>query len=639
MSRRRPKPTPAPNYFSCEEVEPRDLGKLIVADNNACLGDAKKGGSRQQIRGLRTRFREWKKGRRAKRELKRELKRRKKIEKKRRREVERQRNERKRAGGLGNPVSDGCLSEHGSGSESEGEALHSKLREDWSSPNTTNRKTGLAEAKLKWRGWKRERKNRKTLPPKPVRESPPRKKKRKLEKVAAYSSRRSKISAFPSKFKYWIRERFFRSQGRRGSESPLMMASDVQKLAHTISVASMSEKRTIAEHICRRLRDDAKLGDILLRTRVTQVWTSLEEGLCDQHQLALSVLMKTRKPAELLPDFLVLDRGTKNRPKKPAKTAGKGGAQIYWYLKSTLSVAEVDKLISCAVEGPPPTEFCAVCHRGQSDPRLSPQTWRKETSSSNEKLASQNSQAICSLLRSTARRLIGIRLLHHNNASILQSLSESRGSSEENSSRIAIGPSVGHSSFRTISAQEKARSPLISKAFVELCSEGERNERTSTISQFLDQVEDLPENDSCPICADMLVNPSKLACGHIFCRVCLLRIAATCMKKYLDQLCPLCREPYAVQALHIDSASAARLADFYGPRYSERVSKMKPVEVSSANTLNKLIVDHGEEGHVNLEASTGNYRKYLVKIKFLSMLVLLITCVWGLRHKLLSMAT
>ena len=45
----------------------------------------------------------------------------------------------------------------------------------------------------------------------------------------------------------------------------------------------------------------------------------------------------------------------------------------------------------------------------------------------------------------------------------------------------------------------------------------------------------------CPVCLNVLINPSTLSCGHTFCQLCLAR-----MWKSNKEICPVCKEEWKV---------------------------------------------------------------------------------------------
>lgn len=51
---------------------------------------------------------------------------------------------------------------------------------------------------------------------------------------------------------------------------------------------------------------------------------------------------------------------------------------------------------------------------------------------------------------------------------------------------------------------------------------------------------EIPDEHECAICCDLLCNPCVIRCEHVFCRLCLMKVAHSRLKKYLTPLCPLC---------------------------------------------------------------------------------------------------
>lgn len=55
----------------------------------------------------------------------------------------------------------------------------------------------------------------------------------------------------------------------------------------------------------------------------------------------------------------------------------------------------------------------------------------------------------------------------------------------------------------------------------------------------------LSEDISCVVCAEILVEPCTLHCGHSFCQLCLAALWIRCQSKSpLNLLCPVCRQPW-----------------------------------------------------------------------------------------------
>ena len=56
----------------------------------------------------------------------------------------------------------------------------------------------------------------------------------------------------------------------------------------------------------------------------------------------------------------------------------------------------------------------------------------------------------------------------------------------------------------------------------------------------------LVDDTSCAVCAEVLVDPCTLHCGHSFCQLCLASIwKSNLSRSPLHQLCPICRQPWA----------------------------------------------------------------------------------------------
>ena len=74
-------------------------------------------------------------------------------------------------------------------------------------------------------------------------------------------------------------------------------------------------------------------------------------------------------------------------------------------------------------------------------------------------------------------------------------------------------------------------------------SEGE-SEHTSLLMEH-QQKEDSPEDFTCSVCAQVLLDPQSLHCGHSFCQLCLASVWASKGKSSPNILqCPVCRLPW-----------------------------------------------------------------------------------------------
>lgn len=49
--------------------------------------------------------------------------------------------------------------------------------------------------------------------------------------------------------------------------------------------------------------------------------------------------------------------------------------------------------------------------------------------------------------------------------------------------------------------------------------------------------DNIHDHDTCPICLELLINPTRTSCNHVFCDMCILRVTR------LRSQCPLCRRP------------------------------------------------------------------------------------------------
>ena len=54
----------------------------------------------------------------------------------------------------------------------------------------------------------------------------------------------------------------------------------------------------------------------------------------------------------------------------------------------------------------------------------------------------------------------------------------------------------------------------------------------------------LSEDISCVVCAEVLVEPCTLHCGHSFCQLCLAALWKCSGKSPANLLCPVCRQPW-----------------------------------------------------------------------------------------------
>lgn len=71
-----------------------------------------------------------------------------------------------------------------------------------------------------------------------------------------------------------------------------------------------------------------------------------------------------------------------------------------------------------------------------------------------------------------------------------------------------------------------------------LKSRAHREEGESVIPSLSDDI-------SCVVCAEILVEPCTLHCGHSFCQLCLAALWKSCQSKSpLNLLCPVCRQPW-----------------------------------------------------------------------------------------------
>ena len=93
---------------------------------------------------------------------------------------------------------------------------------------------------------------------------------------------------------------------------------------------------------------------------------------------------------------------------------------------------------------------------------------------------------------------------------------------------------------------------------IDECNKGNRL-HLSPDSQIEENTVD--EDHECPVCVDLLANPCMLRCEHAFCRLCLLKIAKLRVQKYLQPMCPLCREPFVLTDLFIDENMAIELTN------------------------------------------------------------------------------
>jgi hypothetical protein len=95
--------------------------------------------------------------------------------------------------------------------------------------------------------------------------------------------------------------------------------------------------------------------------------------------------------------------------------------------------------------------------------------------------------------------------------------------------------------------------------------EGSRKSMLPARSSPIKEIEEaeVAEEHECPVCVDLLAQPCVLRCEHVFCRLCLLKIAQLRVRKYLQPLCPLCRESFKLSDLSVDSITTKELEEAY----------------------------------------------------------------------------
>ena len=124
---------------------------------------------------------------------------------------------------------------------------------------------------------------------------------------------------------------------------------------------------------------------------------------------------------------------------------------------------------------------------------------------------------------------------------------------------------------------------------------------------------EVDEEHECPVCVDLLASPCTLPCEHTFCRLCLLKIA-TAHKKYLQPLCPLCRESFVLANLSVDLNLVRELREAYKEgsggvntnvmnetqplTYSNRVHSITIEEQGIIQSLNGMMEERNESDRV-----------------------------------------
>ena len=211
---------------------------------------------------------------------------------------------------------------------------------------------------------------------------------------------------------------------------------------------------------------------------------------------------------------------------------------------------------------------------------------------SNEKLASTCSDVLCQLLRSYVSRRIGIQILsrlsiplevelcnfnalHPQNKAVLKLLMSTPKSSKSKRKRLLKKRSSHknqqknktNSRSNTNSNRRKEYKPDENVMFSG--EEEEEEEEEGTIA----------EEHECPICVDLLCNPCILKCEHIFCKLCLLKVAVTRFEKLLSPLCPLCRDPFVLNDIVVDETVSKELKELYNDNNSSNINNN-----SSSNT-------------------------------------------------------
>ena len=315
----------------------------------------------------------------------------------------------------------------------------------------------------------------------------------------------------------------------------------------------------------------------LLRVKPSFVITPLERCLCSTHKEAVSCLVRTRSVSELLPGYVESRTGQWWRMRNDDDT-----------LHDRLARAMMGRNFFSELQKSPERK-CPMCTDAKKDREremghlvthsdddsgstssggiVARRRFVEVERRSLRQVLLDDSGLICQYLAYCTRAIIGYRVYA---CLVKRWVDPSQGRRRRpklSISNMKLWPKILSETFR---ANLKSISFEHSR---ENIPRGERSQRGLQIKTVESAQDAIPDEFMCAICVDLLCKPCELACGHKFCKVCLLRIAVTQQEKFISCLCPFCRRPFFFDDLKESPTIVAALTNLYPAEYNVRVEE------------------------------------------------------------------
>ena len=435
-------------------------------------------------------------------------------------------------------------------------------------------------------------------------------------------------------------EKFFRGERRQSPRSKLLEDAEISRPAMILNVLPYDRRLTAISELWCQIH--SKQREKTLRTSGNLAVLTLEGQLCTVHRRGLVALVKSREPSELLVGYGVKKVGKRKRlmnrvqkvnervkdgrkkitsqMKKTAKKTASAVLKKFHSLKGrrgdhergdgdsgekeeknesvTQSTAYYFTLgkwvprerllrLTLAATKPPVVHVTGMCSACTAC-TLSDDACQM----SDERLASQCSEVLRTLLRAHVSRRIGLQILHRLSTPLEAEL------------YIYNQRHPGNRDIVKMLAGTPKRSKFKRKRLLKRQSVKQRRNRNGSGSLLSDDDEEnedeedetVAEEHECPICVDLLCNPCVLRCEHVFCRLCLLKVAQSRLTKLLLPLCPLCREPFALNDIVVEDGVAKELSNLYNivngdQLYDERLEETMEFESAIEKEVNTMMKD------------------------------------------------
>ena len=177
-----------------------------------------------------------------------------------------------------------------------------------------------------------------------------------------------------------------------------------------------------------------------------------------------------------------------------------------------------------------------------------------------KKVLAEDTSELCYLLSSCTKAIIGIRVY---SCLTKKYRRKKRDKNRMSLSRMRQMPNAAFKSFRA------------SLKMLADTASGNNDSRSRARSEEEEEEEEedegYPEEYMCAICVDLLAKPCKLACGHTFCKVCLLKVAVMQQAKFISCLCPFCRRPFFFSDLKESKEVVSIVTKKYRDAYEGRI--------------------------------------------------------------------